>query len=207
MVKTSRAPAAASELQRLAAEAADCQACDLYRNATQTVFGEGPAVARIFLVGEQPGDQEDKAGEPFVGPAGRILDKALTEAGLSRDDVYITNAVKHFKWTAKGKRRIHQRPSASEVAACNRWLSAELAVVDPDVIVVLGATAGQALFGSRFRVGAARGQVLDLDGRPVIATIHPSAIVRVQEPAEREAQLAGLVADLRRAQEIQEESR
>jgi uracil-DNA glycosylase family protein len=207
MVKTSRAPAAASELQRLAAEAADCQACDLYRNATQTVFGEGPPAARIFLVGEQPGDQEDKAGEPFVGPAGRILDKALTEAGLSRDDVYITNAVKHFKWTAKGKRRIHQRPSASEVAACNRWLSAELAVVDPDVIVVLGATAGQALFGSRFRVGAARGQVLDLDGRPVIATIHPSAIVRVQEPAEREAQLAGLVADLRRAQEIQEENR
>jgi uracil-DNA glycosylase len=207
MVKTSRAPAAERELQRLADEAADCQACDLYRNATQTVFGEGAADARIFLVGEQPGDQEDKAGEPFVGPAGRILDKALAEAGLSRDDVYITNAVKHFKWTAKGKRRIHQRPSASEVSACNRWLSAELAVVDPQVVVVLGATAGQALFGSRFRVGAARGQVLKLDGRPVVATIHPSAIVRVQEPADREAQLAGLVADLRRAQEIQEENR
>ena len=207
MVKTSRAPAAERELQRLADEAADCQACDLYRNATQTVFGEGAADARIFLVGEQPGDQEDKAGEPFVGPAGRILDKALAEAGLSRDDVYITNAVKHFKWTAKGKRRIHQRPSASEVSACNRWLSAELAVVDPQVVVVLGATAGQALFGSRFRVGAARGQVLELDGRPVVATIHPSAIVRVQEPADREAQLAGLVADLRRAQEIQEENR
>ena len=207
MVKTSRAPAPAEELQRLAAEAAGCQACDLYRNATQTVFGEGAPDARILLVGEQPGDQEDKAGEPFVGPAGRILDKALEQAGLAREDVYITNAVKHFKWTAKGKRRIHQRPSASEVAACNRWLSAELAVVDPDVIVVLGATAGQALFGNRFRVGAARGQVLDLDGRPVIATIHPSAIVRVQEPAEREAQLAGLVADLRRAQEIQEENR
>jgi len=207
MVKASRAPAPATELRRLAAEAADCQACDLYRDATQTVFGEGAADARIVLVGEQPGDQEDKAGEPFVGPAGRILDKALAEAGLSRDDVYITNAVKHFKWTAKGKRRIHQRPSASEVAACNRWLSAELTVVDPDVIVVLGATAGQALFGSSFRVGAARGQVLELDGRPVIATIHPSAIVRVQEPADREAQLAGLVADLRRAQEIQEENR
>jgi len=207
MVKTARVPAPAPELRRLAADAAGCQACDLYKNATQTVFGEGAPDARILLVGEQPGDQEDKAGEPFVGPAGRILDKALAEAGLSRDDVYITNAVKHFKWTAKGKRRIHQRPSASEVAACNRWLSAELAVVDPDVIVVLGATAGQALFGSRFRVGAARGQVLDLDGRPVVATIHPSAIVRVQEPADREAQLAGLVADLRRAQEIQEENR
>jgi uracil-DNA glycosylase len=207
MVKTSRAPAAAAELQRLAAEAAGCQACDLYRNATQTVFGEGAAKARIFLLGEQPGDQEDKAGEPFVGPAGRILDKALADAGMSRDDVYITNAVKHFKWTPKGKRRIHQRPSAAEVAACNRWLSAELATVDPAVIVVLGATAGQALFGSRFRVGAARGQVLDLEGRAVIATIHPSAIVRVQEPGDREAQYAGLVADLRRANEFQEANR
>ncbi|MEW6474655.1 MAG: UdgX family uracil-DNA binding protein [Actinomycetota bacterium] len=203
MVKT-RTPAPRAELERLAAEAAGCQACDLYRNATQTVFGEGAADARILLLGEQPGDQEDKAGEPFVGPAGRMLDKALAEVGLSRDDVYITNAVKHFKWTAKGKRRIHQRPSASEVAACNRWLSSELATVDPDVIVLLGATAGQALFGSRFRVGAARGQVLDFEGRAVVATIHPSSIVRVQEPADREAQYAGLVGDLRRAREVAE---
>ena len=207
MVKTARRPAAAAaELERLASEAAGCQACDLYRNATQTVFGEGPPKARILLLGEQPGDQEDKAGEPFVGPAGRILDKALADVGLSRDDTYITNAVKHFKWTAKGKRRIHQRPSAREVAACNRWLSAELAVVDPAVIVVLGATAGQALFGSRFRVGAARGQVLDYEGRAAIATIHPSAVLRVQEPADRDEQYAGLVADLRRAVELTEKT-
>jgi DNA polymerase len=189
----------ATALQRLADEAARCQACDLYRNATQIVFGAGPADARILLVGEQPGDQEDKAGAPFVGPAGRILDEALADAGLARDGVYITNAVKHFKWTAKGKRRIHQRPSAREVAACKQWLSGELSGVDPEVVVVLGATAGQALFGSRFRVGAARGQVLEFEGRPTIATIHPSAVLRVQEAADRDEQYAGLVADLRRA--------
>ena len=204
MVKTSRATGAAAKLERLAAKAATCEDCDLYRNATQTVFGRGPADARIFLVGEQPGDQEDKAGEPFVGPAGRILDKALAEVGLGRDDVYMTNAVKHFKWTAKGKRRIHQRPSAREVVACKQWLDAELEAADPDVIVVLGATAGQALFGSKFRVGAARGEVLDLDGRAVIATIHPSAVLRVQQPADRDEQYAGLVADLRRAVEVSE---
>ncbi len=205
MVKTSRATRAEAELQRLASDAADCQACDLYRNATQTVFGRGTAHARILLLGEQPGDQEDKAGEPFVGPAGRILDKALAEAGLSRDDVYMTNAVKHFKWTAKGKRRIHQRPSAREMAACKPWLEGELAAVDPVVIVALGATAGQALFGSKFRVGAARGEVLEHDGRAVVATIHPSAVLRVQEPADRDEQYAGLVADLRRAVEVSEE--
>ena len=189
----------------MASDAADCQACDLYRNTTQTVFGRGTAHARILLLGEQPGDQEDKAGEPFVGPAGRILDKALAEAGLSRDDVYMTNAVKHFKWTAKGKRRIHQRPSAREMAACKPWLEGELAAVDPVVIVALGATAGQALFGSKFRVGAARGEVLEHDGRAVVATIHPSAVLRVQEPADRDEQYAGLVADLRRAVEVSEE--
>ncbi len=204
MVKTSRSTRAEAELKRMAGEAAGCQACDLYRNATQTVFGKGAADARILLLGEQPGDQEDKAGDPFVGPAGRILDKALAEVGLSRDDVYMTNAVKHFKWTAKGKRRIHQRPSAREVAACHQWLEGELAAVDPSVIVVLGATAGQALFGSKFRVGAARDQVLDLDGRAVVATIHPSAVLRVQEPADRDEQYAGLVADLRRAVEVSE---
>ena len=204
MVKTSRATRAEAELQRLAGEAAGCQECDLHRNATQTVFGEGAADARILLLGEQPGDQEDKAGEPFVGPAGRILDKALDEVGLSRDDVYVTNAVKHFKWTAKGKRRIHQRPTAREAAACHHWLEGELAAVDPDVIVLLGATAGQALLGRTFRVGAARGEVLDLDGRAVVATIHPSAVLRVREPADRDEQYAGLVADLRRAVEVSE---
>lgn len=197
-------PTTMGKLKQLAAEAADCRACDLYKNATQTVFGEGPPAARIFLVGEQPGDQEDKAGEPFVGPAGRILDKALADSGLSRHDVYITNAVKHFKWTAKGKRRIHQRPSAGEVAACKQWLCAELEAVDPEVVVVLGATAGQALFGSRFRVGAARGQVLEFEGRAAIATIHPSAVLRVQEPADRDAQYADLVEGLRRAVELTE---
>jgi DNA polymerase len=207
MAKSTRAPAADAELTRLAADAAGCQACDLYRHATQTVFGRGPADARVFLVGEQPGDQEDKAGEPFVGPAGRILAEAMAEVGLKRDEVYVTNAVKHFKWTAKGKRRIHQKPAAGEIAACHRWLSAELAAVDPAVIVALGATAGQALFGSRFRVGAARGEALELDGRPVVATIHPSAVLRVQEPADRDEQYAGLVVDLRRAAEIAEESR
>jgi uracil-DNA glycosylase family protein len=205
MVKTSSATRSGAALKRLAADAAGCQACDLYRNATQTVFGRGAPDARLLLLGEQPGDQEDKAGDPFVGPAGRILDKALAEVGLSRGDVYMTNAVKHFKWTAKGKRRIHQRPSAGEVAACKQWLEAELATVDPAVIVALGATAGQALFGSRFRVGASRGQVLDLDGRAVIATIHPSSVLRVQEPADRDEQYAGLVADLRRAVEVSEE--
>jgi uracil-DNA glycosylase family protein len=204
MAKTSGAATRTAELEQLAAEACGCTACDLYRNATQTVFGEGPATARLLMLGEQPGDQEDKAGEPFVGPAGRILDKALADVGLKRDDVYITNAVKHFKWVAKGKRRIHQRPSAGEVAACRHWLDAELGVVDPAVIVALGATAGQALFGSRFRVGASRGQVLDFDGRPLVATIHPSAVLRAQEPADRDAQYAGLVADLQIAVDVME---
>ena len=202
MAKTTSAPSRTGEPARLAAEAAGCTACELYRNATQTVFGQGPADARVMLVGEQPGHQEDKAGAPFVGPAGRILDQALAEAGLKRDEVYLTNAVKHFNWTAKGKRRIHQKPSAREVAACHHWLDAELSAVDPAVVVALGATAGQALFGSKFRVGAARGQVLDLDGRAVIATIHPSAVLRVQEPADRDEQYAGLVADLRRAADL-----
>ena len=207
MAKSTSAPARTGQLARLAADAAGCTACDLYRNATQTVFGRGPASARVLLVGEQPGDQEDKAGEPFVGPAGRILDQALADAGLRRDDVYLTNAVKHFKWTPRGKRRIHEKPSARDVAACHHWLDAELAAVDPAVIVALGATAGQALFGSRFRVGTARGQPLDLDGRAVVATIHPSAVVRVPKPADRDEQYAGLVADLRRAADLEKEKR
>jgi DNA polymerase len=174
---------------------------------SNTVLGEGPADARVFLIGEQPGDQEDKEGRPFVGPAGRILDQALLEAGLVRDDVYVTNAVKEFKFTMKGKRRIHEKPSARDITAGRPVLEEELAKVDPGVVVVLGATAGQALFGSKFRVGASRGQVLDHDGRAVIATIHPSAVLRVQEPADREEQYAGLVADLRRAAELSKEKR
>lgn len=145
------------DLESLRLAAACCEGCGLYRNATQTVFGEGPSQARFMLVGEQPGDQEDRQGHPFVGPAGRILDKGLAEAGIPRDDVYVTNAVKHFSFVPRGKRRIHQKPTAAEVTACHPWLDAELAVVDPSVIVVLGATAAQALLGRTFRVTQHRG--------------------------------------------------
>jgi len=183
----------------LVAEAAGCTACPLYQRATQTVFGDGSLDARLVLVGEQPGDKEDLAGEPFVGPAGRVLDDALEEAGVARDDVYVTNAVKHFKWQEKGKRRIHQRPTRTEVVACRRWLDAELDLLEPDVLVTLGATAGQALLGSSFRVGEAAGALLDLDGRPLVATLHPSAVLRARERDEREAMFGRLVGDLRRA--------
>ncbi len=186
-------------LEELRSDAATCTACDLYARATQTVFGEGPGDASLMLVGEQPGDQEDKAGEPFVGPAGHVLDRALDDAGIARDDVYVTNAVKHFKWKPRGKRRLHDKPNRKEIVACRQWLDAELEVVDPAVIVVLGATAGQALFGAKFRVGVARGQVLDLDGFPVVATVHPSAVLRAQDGPDRDELFDGLVADLRRA--------
>jgi DNA polymerase len=166
------------------------------------VFGAGSAGARIALVGEQPGDQEDRAGAPFVGPAGRELDRALSEAGIARDAVYLTNAVKHFKWKPRGKRRIHERPNRTEVVACNEWLLAELKVVRPSVIVALGATAGQSLFGASFRVGRARGADLDFDGIAVVAAVHPSAILRATAGPDREAAFDGLVADLRRAAEL-----
>jgi DNA polymerase len=189
----------APDLATLEAQAATCTACDLYRNATQTVFGQGPQDARVMLVGEQPGDQEDLEGEPFVGPAGKVLADALAEAGLARDELYVTNAVKHFKWKPRGKRRIHDQPNRTEVVACKQWLDAELEAVRPEVVVVLGATAGQALFGSSFRVGASRGQDLQLDdGTAVIATIHPAAVLRARSGEERQELLAGLVEDLRR---------
>lgn len=155
-----------------------------------------------MIVGEQPGDKEDRAGEPFVGPAGRVLDRAMADAGLARDDVYLTNAVKHFKFTPRGKRRIHQRPARGEVVACGEWLASELETVDPEVIVALGATAGQALLGPKFRVKSARGRALDREGTPVVGTIHPSAILRLDDPNEREEAYQGLVADLRRAADI-----
>lgn len=187
-------------LRALRRDAADCRACELWKRGTQTVFGAGPADARLVLVGEQPGDEEDLAGTPFVGPAGRLLDDALHDAGLERDRVYVTNAVKHFKWSPRGKRRIHERPNRTEVVACNQWLTAELAVLPEDAVVVaLGAIAGQALFGPEFRVGGARGGDLELDGRPVVATIHPSAVLRSRDSAERAQAYAGLVEDLRRA--------
>ena len=175
-----------------------CRGCQLYENATQAVFGEGTRNAAVMLVGEQPGDQEDKAGRPFVGPAGKLLDRALEEAGIDRSSAYVSNAVKHFKWEARGKRRIHAKPSWSEVAACRPWLEAELAVVKPKVLVLLGAVAAQGLLGRQFRVTKQRGELVDSPLAPyVTATIHPSAILR-GEPADRERELAGLVADLRK---------
>ncbi len=173
-----------------------CRGCELWRNATQAVFGDGKANARILLVGEQPGDREDREGEPFVGPAGRVLDEALDAAGIDRDDVYVTNAVKHFRFEERGKRRIHRRPDVGHVVACAPWLEAETAAVDPDCIVCLGATAARAVLGRPVTVGQERGRPLSTGERTVVVTIHPSAVLRMRERAAREDALAGLVADL-----------
>jgi uracil-DNA glycosylase len=174
--------------------AAVCRGCELWRAATQTVFGEGPRSASVVFVGEQPGDQEDQQGHPFVGPAGRLLDKALADVGIDRTQVYLTNAVKHFKWQPRGKRRIHQKPAWAEMMACKPWLDAELAVVKPRVLVALGATAGQALLGRQFRVTKQRGELIDSPlAEFVLATIHPSAILRAED---RDREYAGFVADL-----------
>jgi DNA polymerase len=180
--------------------ATGCQACDLYRKATQTVFGAGGEGARLMLVGEQPGDREDVAGEPFVGPAGHLLDDALAEAGIDRSAVYVTNVVKHFKWrrAPTGKRRIHQTPDRAEVAACRPWLEGEIARVSPRLVVLMGATAAQAILGTTFRVTRQHGTVISTGlGPPALATIHPSAVLRSRTSAEREQAMAGLVADLR----------
>jgi uracil-DNA glycosylase family protein len=186
--------------QELAESAASCTRCDLYERATATVFGEGKASAAMVLVGEAPGDQEDKQGRPFVGPAGRVLDRALDEAGLDRAEVYLTNAVKHFKWTERGKRRIHQRPNGTEIKACGFWLDAELGLIRPRLLVLLGAVAGEAVFGSRFRVGDHKGKVEEAEFGQwrglVVSTIHPSAVLRADDPQARERSFAGLVADL-----------
>jgi uracil-DNA glycosylase len=184
-------------LDELRNNAAKCTACDLYKEATQTVFGEGPPDARLVLIGEVPGDKEDLAGHPFVGPAGKVLDDALEAAGIDRTLVYLTNAVKHFKFERRGKVRIHKKPNAAEVAACKQWWEAELADVRPEALGLLGAVAGQAVFGAQFRVTKQRGQWLDgPDGVPTLATIHPSAVLRA--PAERRDQeYAGLVRDLK----------
>jgi DNA polymerase len=191
--------------QKLRDEAAQCTRCDLYRRATQTVFGEGRTGASMALVGEQPGDQEDKQGHPFVGPAGRILDRALDEADIDRDDVYVTNAVKHFKWTERGKRRIHQRPNGSEIRACGFWLEAELGAIRPRLVVLLGAVAGEAMFGSRYRVGEHKGKAEEASLGSwrglVVGTIHPSAVLRGPDSEARDRAYAGLVADLAMARE------
>jgi uracil-DNA glycosylase family protein len=182
-------------LPKLRKAAAGCKACPLWKTGTQTVFGQGAAKAEVMFVGEQPGDQEDQTGRPFVGPAGKLFDRALEEAGLDRSTTYVTNAVKHFKWTARGKRRIHQKPNWSEIAACRPWLDAELSVVKPRVLTCLGATAAQALIGKQFRVTKQRGQAVESELAPVvIATVHPSAILRADD---RDAEFAAFVDDLR----------
>ena len=184
-------------LAKLREAAANCKACPLWKTGTQTVFGEGSATAKVMLVGEQPGDREDIEGRPFVGPAGRLLDNALAEAGIDRKLAYVTNVVKHFKWTPRGKRRIHQKPNWSEIAACRPWLDAELDVVKPHVLVPMGATAAQALLGRQFRVTRDRGRPVESELAPiVIATIHPSAILRAQDE-DREREYQALVHDLR----------
>jgi DNA polymerase len=187
-----------TRLSTLEAAARTCRGCGLYRQATQTVFGEGPARAVAMLVGEQPGDQEDRQGHPFVGPAGKLLDRALADAGIDRARVFVTNAVKHFKWLPRGKRRLHSKPSALEVRACQPWLEAEIRAVKPAIVVCLGATAAQALLGRAFRVTAQRGRVLraPLADR-VLATVHPSSILRARDDASRHAALAQFVRDLK----------
>lgn len=193
---------AAARLEELATEAAGCRDCPLWKDATQTVFGEGAPEAHLVLIGEQPGDVEDREGRPFVGPAGRLLDEALEAADVRRDETYVTNAVKHFKWTAKGKRRIHQRPNRTEIVACRQWFDAELEVLQPDALVTLGATAGQALFGSKFRIKDAAGAVLEFEGHPLVATLHPSAVLRARSSDDRSDAFDRLVGDLRRAAAI-----
>ena len=186
-------------LPTLGEAAARCTGCDLYKQATQTVFGKGAAHASILLVGEQPGDQEDRAGHPFVGPAGKILDKALDEAGIDRRDLYVTNAVKHFKWEPQGKRRKHKKPSAAEIAACRPWLEAEVHVVRPRVIVCLGVTAAQSVFGKAIRLNEMRDRPWSTPlAAAVFVTVHPSAVLRHPEAAQRDEEYRRFVQDLRR---------
>jgi len=198
-----------TSLRALSEAVQACRGCDLYKNATQAVFGAGPKSARVVFVGEQPGDQEDKQGKPFVGPAGAVLDKALEAAGISRDTAYVTNAVKHFKWEPRGKRRIHKKPRVSEIKACRPWLDAEVRAVKPLIVVCLGATAAQSLLGPQFKLMQSRGKLLPvphtsdersaaglaLDAEHILATIHPSAVLRAIDAHERQAAFESLVAD------------
>lgn len=184
-------------LAKLKTAAMGCTACHLWEHATQTVFGEGSANAKIMLVGEQPGDVEDSKGKPFVGPAGKLLDKALAEAGINPESVYTTNAVKHFKWVPKGGRRIHSKPNRYEIEACHPWLEAEIAALKPGIIVCLGATAAQALLGKDFKVTQRRGEFISSDGMTYFATVHPSAILRAPD-ASRAEERARFVEDLRK---------
>jgi uracil-DNA glycosylase family protein len=189
--------------EQLVEAAAHCEACPLYRNATQTVFGEGPVGARLLLVGEQPGDQEDLKGRPFVGPAGQLLDWALVKAGIDRSETYVTNAVKHFKWVPRGKRRIHSKPSSLEIKACRPWLDEELRLIKPEVILCLGATAAQALLGAAFRVTRERGRFVPSNLAPhVMATVHPSSLLRIEDDDERKAAIREFVRELRKVAEV-----
>lgn len=188
-----------TSLARLREEAAGCTDCPLYEDATQTVFGAGGAGAALMLVGEQPGDREDVEGEPFVGPAGGLLDRALADADIPRDEVFVTNVVKHFKFVRKGKRRIHQKPNAEEIAACRQWLDGELEVVEPAVVVALGATAAKSLIDRSFRVTRQHGELVDRDGRLYTGTLHPAAILRSRDDEDRRAKYTEFVQDLKTA--------
>jgi uracil-DNA glycosylase len=193
-------PPDTSSLEKLREAARECTACHLHKRATQTVFGEGPKGAAIMLVGEQPGDSEDTSGKPFVGPAGEIMDRALDEAGIDRREVYVTNVVKHFKWEPRGKRRIHKKPNAREIAACRPWLEAEIRLVGPKLLLLLGATAAQSIFGPSFRVTLERGKILSsaLAGK-IVATVHPSSLLRQPDDASRAREYRRFVDDLRLA--------
>ena len=192
-----------ASLEELAQAAKDCKACDLWKRGTQTVFGEGSPHAKVMLVGEQPGNQEDLEGKPFVGPAGKLLDAALEEAGVDRTKVYVTNAVKHFKWEPRGKRRIHKKPNAIEIAACRQWLDAEIAALQPKVIVCLGATAAQALLGNDFRVTQHRGEFLKSPLAPyMMATVHPSSILRAPDDDTRHEEMKRFIADLKKISKL-----
>jgi DNA polymerase len=185
-------------LKKLRVAAAGCTACPLWKTGTQTVFGEGIAAARIVFVGEQPGNDEDLSGKPFVGPAGKFLDKCLGEAGINREEVYVTNAVKHFKWEPSGKRRLHKKPNSREIAACRPWLEAELGVIKPEVLVALGATAAQTLLGKEFRVTQHRGEFIPSPLAPhVLATVHPSSILRAPDAEKRHSETAQFIEDLK----------
>ncbi|NMO89552.1 UdgX family uracil-DNA binding protein [Actinomycetospora sp. TBRC 11914] len=203
-VADATAPTEAPDLETLRERAAACTACELHEGTTGTVFGVGPTTARVMFVGEQPGDQEDRKLEPFVGPAGRLLDEALVEAGIAREDAYVTNAVKHFSFRRQGNRRIHQTPKAGHIRACRPWLDGELALVRPHVLVTLGATAGKALLGSSFRITAERGQPRPWEGSTLVPTIHPSAILRADPDRGQDADemRAGFVEDLRTAAQL-----
>jgi uracil-DNA glycosylase family protein len=190
-------------IKKLQEAARDCRACPLWKTGTQTVFGEGSRHAKVVFVGEQPGNEEDLAGKPFVGPAGKLLDRALVEAGIDRGEVYVTNTVKHFKWEPKGKRRLHKKPNGREIAACRPWLEAELAVLKPKVLVCLGATAAQALLGKEFRVSQQRGEFVGSElAEHAVATVHPSSILRAPDDETRHEEMARFVADLKKVAKV-----